>query len=69
MSCTEMSGQQQQITQNNVTLLAIVRIIPNGIEDRLAADGLTPNIAFKKEMTEYKVEFDSSTQCCPPQTH
>lgn len=38
-----------RLTQNNVTLLAIV-VIPNGIEESLLPHSLAPDIAFKKQM-------------------
>lgn len=40
-----------RLTQNNVTLLAIVVIIPNGIEESLLPHSLAPDFAFKKQMT------------------
>lgn len=40
-----------RLTQNNVTLLAIVLIIPNGIEESLSPHSLAPDIAFKEQIT------------------
>lgn len=46
----EMYCEQQDLLKIMSLLLAIVLIIPNGIEESLSPHSLAPDIAFKKQM-------------------